>query len=194
MKTLFSFLAALLLASPAFAATPTYDIDHSHTRILFRLDHAGFSQLIGEFKDYEGYFTFDETVPEASSVEISVDVGSIETSSKELDGKLLSKQFFNEKEFPKITFQSAKIKTTGKNTGTLDGDLTMHGVTKPVTFDVTFNKGGEFMGMYKVGFSAKAVLKRSDFGLAEYVPIVSDEVTIEIQTEAVRRDVKPEKK
>lgn len=191
IRTLFSFLAPVFLALPAFAEAPTYDIDHSHTRIFFRLDHAGFSKLVGEFKDYEGYFTFDESVPEVSSVEVALKVRSIETSSKELDGKLLGKQFFNEKEFPKITFRSAKVKVTGKNTGTLDGDLTMHGITKPVTFDVTFNKGGEFMGTYKVGFSAKAVVKRSDFALAEYVPMVSDEVAIEVQTEGVRRDVKP---
>ncbi len=189
-----ALFATMLLSTPALAAVPTYDIDHSHTHIQFSVDHAGFSDLIGAFESYRGYFTFDEKTPEASAVEITIDVSSIETSSKELDGKLLGKDFFDAKQFPNIHFTSAKITRTGDNTGTLEGDLTMHGITKPFTFDVTFNKGGEFMGSYKVGFSATGKLKRSDFGLDKYVPTVSDEVTIHIETEGTRRDVTPKEK
>lgn len=182
---------SLLVSAPALAQAPTYDIDASHTRIFFRVDHAGFSDLVGEFKSYKGHFTFDEKAPETSAAEISIDVASVETSSKELDGKLLSSQFFDEKKFPSITFKSTKVTKTGDNKGTLSGDLTLHGVTKPITFDVTFNKGAEFMGSYKTGFTATASLKRSDFGVDKYVPTVSDEVVIEIETEGTRRDAKP---
>lgn len=185
--------AALLLSTPAYAMAPTYDIDHSHTHIQFRVDHAGFSALVGEFESYRGFFTFDEKTPEVSAVDVTIDVSSIETSSKELDGKLLGKDFFDAKQFPDIRFNSVKITRTGDNTGTLEGDLTMRGITKPLTFDVTYNKGGEFMGSYKVGFSATAKLKRSDFGLDKYVPTVGDEVTIHIETEGTRRDVTPPK-
>lgn len=184
-------LLFLTLAAPAYAEAPTYDIDHSHTRIFFRVNHAGFSDLVGEFKDYYGYFTFDEKTPEVAEADFSIKVGSIETSSKELDGKLLGKEFFDEKNYPTITFKSTKVTKTGENTGTLEGDLTMHGITKPLVFDVTFNKGGDFMGQYKVGFSAKTTLKRSDFGIDKYVPVVSDEVMVDIETEGVKRDVKP---
>lgn len=193
MKYLLAFLL-FFSASPALAEAPTYDIDASHTRVFFRVDHAGFSDLIGEFKDYSGYFTFDEKEPERSSVAVTLEVGSIETSSKELDGKLLSSQFFDAKKYPEIKFTSAKIARTGDKTGTLEGELTLHGVTKPFTMDVTFNKGAEFMGMYKVGFTATGKLKRSDFGIDKYVPTVGDEVTIEIETEGTKRDVAPPKK
>ncbi len=190
MNKIFLFLA-LLIASPAWAEAPTYDIDASHTRIFFRVNHAGFSDLIGEFKEYEGYFTFDSEKPESSTANITLDVDSIETSSKELDVKLMGDQFFNAKQFPAITFKSAKLTKTGENTGRLEGELTMHGITKPFALNVTYNKGAEFMGQYKVGFSATGTLKRSDFGLDKYVPTVSDEVTIEIETEGTRRDVTP---
>lgn len=192
MKYLFVFFS-LFVAAPAFAEAPTYDIDASHTRIFFRVDHAGFSDLIGEFNEYSGYFTFDENEPERSAVSMTIDVESIETSSKELDGKLLGAQFFDAKKYPEIKFTSAKITRTGGKTGTLEGDLSMHGVTKPFVMNVTFNKGADFMGQYKVGFTATGKLKRSDFGIDKYVPTVGDEVSIEIETEATRRDVMPPK-
>ncbi len=190
----YAFLSLALLASPAYAQVPTYDIDASHTRIFFRVDHAGFSDLVGEFTSYDGYFTFDAEKPESSTAEIAIKVDSIETSSKELDGKLVSSQFFNAGKFPEITFKSTKVTKTGEHKGTLEGELTMHGVTKPMLFNVSFNKGADFMGSYKTGFAATGTLKRSDFGIDKYVPTVSDEVRIEIQTEGVRRDVEPPKK
>lgn len=193
MKYLFVFLF-LIIASPAFAAAPTYDIDHGHTRIFFRVNHGGFSDLIGEFKEYEGYFTFDEMSPEASKADVTLKVGSIQTSSPELDKKLMGEEFFDEEKYPTITFKSTKVTKSSPNTGTLEGILTMHGVSKPLAFEVTLNKSGDFMGTYKAGFSAVATVKRSDFGLDKYVPLVSDEVMIDIEAEATRRDVTPVKK
>ncbi len=190
MKTLLCLIVLLFTAAPAYAEIPRYKIDHEHTRIFLKVNHAGFAMLIGEATQYHGYFTFDESVPEASSISIDIPVIGLRTSSEKLDEKLRGDEYFDAKNHPLITFRSAKIRKTGENTGTVDGDLSIKGVSKPFVLDVTFNKAAEFMGKYKAGFSATGTLKRSDYGLDKHIPAVSDEVIIEIEIEAIRLDKK----
>ncbi|MGE0754665.1 MAG: YceI family protein [Alphaproteobacteria bacterium] len=187
MRILSSILASLLLfASPAMAADENkYDFDKSHTRILFFIDHLGFSETVGDFTDYDGHFVFDEKEPAKSSVDVTLKVAGIRTVSQKLDEHLMNEDFFNEKKFPTIRFTSKEVKVTGKDTAEITGDVTMLGVTKPVTLHVKLNKVGFYpMGdVYAAGFTANATLKRSDFGMNHGLPMVGDDVRIEIYTE-----------
>lgn len=188
-------LTASLLSVPAFAADK-YAIDKSHTRILFYVNHLGFSDMIGEFTDYDGYFTFDAEKPQESEIEITLKPKGIRTSSKALDEKLQGADFFKSEQYPEIKFTGGKVNITGKNTGTVNGKVTMLGVTKPTTLNVHFNKAdyNKYSGDFIAGFSADASLKRSDFGMNSYIPAVGDEVLVKIQIEGINQTRKEQEK
>jgi len=181
-------LAFLLFALPAQAAHYIYD--PVHTQIMFSVNHLGLSNSHGKFSKFSGGFTFDKAAPEKSKVDVSIDTASINMDSKTWEDHLKSRDFFNVAQFPAMTFKSTKIVKTGDNTGTLTGDLTLLGVTKPVALDVTFNKEMPHP-MNKnmlAGFSAVGKLKRSDFGMNYGLPMVSDEVKLIIEVEGIRQD------
>lgn len=188
MKKLFALLA---IATTAFSnlalAADKYEIDKSHTRILFYVNHLGFSDMVGEFTDYDGHFTFDPKKPDDSSIEITLKPSGIRTSSEILDGKLQGADFFKSDQFPAIKFTSEKIKITSKNTGKISGTVSMLGIDKPATMNVKFNKAdyNPYSKNFTAGFSATAKLKRSDFGMISYLPAVGDEVRIEVQIEGI---------
>lgn len=179
------------LISPCFAADK-YEFDKSHMRILFFVNHIGFSDMVGEFTDYDGSFTFDPKKPEDSRVEISLKPSGIRTSSQKLDDDLQGEKFFNSDKFLEIKFVSTKIKVTGKNRGEVLGNLTMLGVTKPFTLKVRFNKADyhPISKDFVAGFSAEARLKRSDFGMDSYLPMVGDEVRVMVEAEGINIDQK----
>ncbi len=184
------FLALLLAAAPAVAATDKYTFDPAHTQILFSVGHLGFSHSHGRFNTFDGSFTFDEKNPTASTINVTVDTGSVDMGSKEWDDAVLGDALLNAKKFPKMTFKSNAVTKTGDKTGTVTGDLTLLGVTKPVTLDVIFNKSGNhpYTKNHLAGFSASATLKRSEFGMVKYLPDVGDDVTITIEVEGIRQD------
>ncbi|MFW0776719.1 MAG: YceI family protein [Rickettsiales bacterium] len=192
MKKLFATILVSLAMISAPALADRFEFDKGHTKILFFIDHMGFSQSVGEFTDYDGHFVFDEKAPEKSSVEVTLKPAGIRTSSVKLDEHLQNADFFNVEKFPDVTFKSTAVKVTGENTGEVTGDATMLGVTKPVTMKVTFNKAGihPYSKDYVAGFSAEATLKRSDFGMNYGIPNVGDEVRIEIYTEGISKDHK----
>lgn len=183
--------AALAFTLPAAAqAADTYQIDAAHTHVGFTISHLGFSETYGVFKNVSGTLTLDQAKPQASKVDVTIDVASIDTASEGRDEHLKGPDFFDIAKYPAMTFKSTKVKVTGKDTATVTGDLTLHGVTKPVGLVVKFNKAGESpiaKGRYVAGFSALGKLKRSDFGIKTYLPLIGDEVTIAISTEAVRQ-------
>ncbi len=197
MRLLTLLLSIFMFASPAFA-DDKFAFDKSHTRILFFINHMGFSETVGEFTMYDGNFVFDEKEPTKSSVEVTLKPEGIRTPSPELDKHLQNQDFFNTAKFPNITFKSKEIKVTGKNTGEAHGDLTMLGVTKPVILRITLNKADYHMmtGSYVAGFSAEATVKRSEFGMNYGIPMVGDEVKLLVHTEGVndsrKRPVNPE--
>jgi polyisoprenoid-binding protein YceI len=188
-KTLLVLLS--VYSVPSFAADK-YEFDKSHTRILFYINHLGFSDMVGEFTDYDGHFTFDPQNPEDSSVEVTLKPSGIRTSSKALDDKLQGDSFFKTDKFPTIKFTSKKIKILGEKTGEVEGIATMLGVSKPTTMTVHFNKADyhPFTQNFMAGFSASATLKRSEFGMDSYLPDIGDEVRIEVQTEGINMDRK----
>jgi polyisoprenoid-binding protein YceI len=190
MRKLFlSFL--VLAATPAFAAD-RYEFDKSHTNILFFIGHMGFSEMVGRFTDFDGYFLFDPKKPEDSKIDVTLKPKGIKTSSEGLDEHLQKPEFFNTEKFPEIHFVSTAIKVTGEKTGDVTGDATMLGVTKPVVLHVMLRKA-DFRPMiqdFAAGFHAEATLKRSDFGMTQGIPLVDDEVHLIIETEGVNVDMK----
>lgn len=187
--------ALLLVASSAFAANPpagTFDIDAAHSKVGFAIKHLVISTVEGRFKTFDGKIVIGDKL-ETSSVVANVDVNSIDTGVAKRDDHLKSPDFFNtgKKGFEKMTFKSTGITGTPE-AFKMTGDLTMHGVTKKVTFDGNF--GGAVVGMQKeerVAFTATSKINRKDFGLTwgktvEAGPVVGDEVTITLQVEATK--------
>ncbi len=185
-QTLLASVLALVSAQ-AFAAAETYTIDGSHTQANFTWTHFGFSNPSAGFNDISGTIKFDAEHPTQSSVDVSIAIGSLNTHVEKLDEHLKKADFFDAEKFPTATFKSNKIvKGSAKNAFMVTGDLTIHGVTKPVTLDATLNRA-EVHPMSKkptVGFDASTTIKRSDFGMGAYVPNVSDEIRIHLTTEA----------
>ena len=187
-------LALALFATPVIAETPasvaTYEIDTSHTYLGFAISHLGFSTTYGRFTDVSGSITFNEENPEASSVEVRIVPASLYTGHEERDKHVRGKDFLNVEEFPEMSFISTAIERTGEKTGKITGDLTLHGVTKPVTLEATFTRMGEYpmqKGVKAIGFEATGNLKRSDFGIETYLPAIGDEVSITISLEAMQK-------
>ncbi len=180
-------LAAMFALAPgaALAADP-YTIDPNHTQVEYTYTHMGFSHITGRLNQVEGDFLFDAKDPTRSSIQVHVPIASITVGVPSLDKELVGESFFDAAKFPLATFQSTSVTSTGKDKLAVAGDLTIHGVTKPATFDVTINKIGiyPFKNVPGVGVDAVTTIKRSDFGVSKYVPNSSDEVTIHVTMEA----------
>jgi polyisoprenoid-binding protein YceI len=189
MKRALAF-AALLVATPAAAQNlapdqiqpGTYTIDSKETLVRYGVIHMGFSEFWGTFPDAAGTLTIDPKNVSGAKLDVTVPVVGLETTNRELNGELFSDTFFFAEKFPKMHFVSTSVTRTGPTTAKVTGDLTIHGITKPVTLDVTFGGAGPnaFNKVPTLGFSAHGQVNRSDFGLGKYVPIVSDATTITI--------------
>ncbi len=182
-------LATLLAASSnyALAATTEYQIDPQHTATLFSWNHFGFSNPTANFDDVQGTITVDDKQPQKSSVSVTIPVKSINSHVEALDKEFLTEDWFNEAKYPNITFKSTKVQAKDKKHFKITGDLTVKGVTKPVVLDATLNGMGEHPMAKKqaIGFNATTSFKRSDFGIKQYIPAVSDEIKVNITTEAL---------
>lgn len=162
-----------------------YALDKSHAKVVFSINHLGFSTYYGFFTALAGSLDLDPAAPAKSALSVTINFAGMVTTDPELDQKLKSDSFFDVAKFPTATFKSTSIELTGEGTGKLVGDLTLHGVTKPVTLDVTFNGAGTppMTQLYVVGFDAVGTLKRSDFGISNFIPLVGDEVELRISCE-----------
>jgi polyisoprenoid-binding protein YceI len=185
MKHFFSTIFVLLLSVSA-ANAATYTLDKDHTRVIYFVSHLGFSNFMGHFNDISGTVDFNPSKAEASKVDVTINAKSVSMDTKVLDEHLQGKDYFNTDQFPTIVFKSTGITKTGTDTGKMTGNVTLLGVTKPMTLDVKLNKKGfnEFAKAAAVGFSATGTIKRSDFGMKTLVPLVSDDVTLRIEVEA----------
>lgn len=206
------FAAALLLAAcsppqqpnsePPSAPAPvaadipagTYTLDHAHSTVVFRVSHIGFSMYTAQFADIDATLELDPANPARSRVQATIPVRSLDIPPPP-EGfleTLLGPQWFDAAQFPDITFRSTSVEPTGPNTARITGDLTLHGVTRPIALDATFNGGYAGHPLdpnARVGFSARGSFKRSDFGMALGVPPpgstmgVGDDVDFAIETE-----------
>lgn len=179
-------LLSVFFAAPAFAAPVEFVIDPGHTQIEFTYSHFGYSNITVRFDQVEGSVVYDAENPAASSATATIAIDSMDSGVDKLDAHLKSPEFFDGPTFAKAEFKSTAVEAAGEGKLKMTGDLSIHGVTKPVTLEVTINKVAEHP-MKKVltaGFDASTTIKRSDFGVGAYVPAVSDEVRIDITLEA----------
>lgn len=186
-RILLAAALGLAFAGTASAAALTYKIDPNHTDVVASWSHFGFSNPVAHFGKVDGTITYDPAKPAASKVEVTIPLDGLDSHVADFDEHLKSADFFDAAKYPTITFKSTKVEAAGAKKLKVTGDLTVHGVTKPAVLDVTINKVGE-QPMAKraaAGFDATTTLKRSDFGIAKYVPNVSDEIKIRITTEAI---------
>ncbi|MDH3661159.1 MAG: YceI family protein [Alphaproteobacteria bacterium] len=189
----FALAAALLTGpSPSKAEPAEFLLDPDHTYITFFVSHIGYSDLAGMFLESSGSFTYDEDAKELKNAKITVNTDSVFSNHTERDKHLKSADFLNTREFPEMTFVATKAEKLSDTEGKVTGDLTLLGVTKPITLDVTYNKAGNYPfgdGHYALGFDATASFKRSDFGMSYGVDgnIVGDEIKLVIGVEGIRQ-------
>lgn len=189
IRRLITAVAALLAAAPLYAVT--YTFEPQHTQGVIRWNHLGFANPTAQFNTVEGTLEFDPADPTRSSVAVTIPLTSMSTGVPDLNDDFRSSDFFDFANFPTATFKSRRIeKGATPDTLKVAGELSVHGITKPVMLDVTINKVGTNPRnqVPTVGFEAMATLKRSDFGLGLYVPQVSDEIRIHITAEAAEKN------
>ncbi len=179
-------LAGLLGVAVSVQAAPvTYKLDPGHTMVLFSWNHFGFSNPTAELGLGTGTLVFDEQNPAKSSVDVTLPMAHLDTHVPALDEHLKKADFFDADKYPTVSFKSTRVQALGGHKFKVTGNLTVHGVTKPVVLDATLNKVGvhPMSKAQSIGFDATTTIKRSDFGVSAYVPNVSDAITIRITTE-----------
>jgi polyisoprenoid-binding protein YceI len=182
----FSIVTALGLSTAAVAAD-RYTLDPSHSFPRFEINHFGFSTHRGQFNKTAGKLMLDRAA-KSGSIEVTVQTASISTGDPKLEEHLRSPDFFNVDKFPVMTFKSKAIKFNGDVPANATGELTLLGVTRPLTLTISQVKCAihPYNKKEDCGAEVSGVLKRSDFGMKNYIPAVGDEVTLHIQVEAWR--------
>lgn len=194
-------VAALVLGTSASrrlaAQMATYRLDKDYTAINFSWSHLGLTRQSARVTAAEGRVNFDPANPEASAIEVTMKAANITSGIRDFDLLLKSPEYFNAAQFPLITFKSTAIRQLSDKTGQVMGDLTIKGITRPVALNVVWNYSGEhplakvnpnYLDVQVAGFSATAVLRRSDWDLSRAIPLVSDEVRLSIETELLRSE------
>jgi polyisoprenoid-binding protein YceI len=168
---------------PAKVPPGNYVIEPYHTQVLFSVNHFGFTNFYGNFSNVSGGLVLVAKKPAATTVNITVPVKSVSTTSAKLNEELVEPDWLDAARFPFMAFHSTAVKLTGKTTADVTGTLTLHGVTKPLTLHATFiGAGVNILDQHEtVGFQLTGTLKRSDFGVSKYVPLVSDEIQLTIE-------------
>jgi polyisoprenoid-binding protein YceI len=175
---------SVVLATSALAAPMVYKTDANHTFVRFSYSHMGFSTQESRFDKVTGTVTYDPAA-KSGSVDISIDTKSVDTGSDLFNQHIQGADFLDTANFPTATFKSTAVKFDGDKPVSVEGNLTLKGVTKPITLTVTSFKSGEnMMKKQAVGADATAKIKRSEFNMGKYVPMVSDDVTLTISLEA----------
>ncbi len=177
----------LVLSRGAVAAEYEIDIEGMHAAIQFRIIHLGYSVLTGRFNDFGGSFTWDKDNPGASSVNVTIQTASLDSNHAERDKHLREADFLDVEKYPEATFKSTSYNGDA-SAGELDGILTLHGVSKPITIDIEFiGEGDDPWGGYRAGFEGNVTLRRSDFGMMYDLGPRSDEMELDLYIEGVRK-------
>lgn len=184
-KLLCQLLMCFIGFIPVVQAAETLIIDNKHSYVLWKIKHLGFSTQSGKWY-VNGSLMLDKDKPENSKVDVTIKIADIVTGIPEMDQHLMGKLFFDVAQYPTAHFVSNKVEVTGKDTAKVEGTLTLHGVSRPVTLMVTLNKVGQnpITDRTTVGFNATTEIKRSDFGIKGFLPQVGDEVQLDISAEA----------
>ena len=189
--------AAFVAGTASGVRADTWVFDKPSTEIRFSWDYLGLSRRSARFTDVDGALDFAPTDPDSGAVEVTIRAASVSTGSREFDDLLKSADFFAISGNPRITFRSKGVTRTGEKTGEIPGELTILGVTRPVTLTTNWNFTGEhplgvsnptYQGKWVSGFSATTKILRSDFGMKRGIPMVSDEVRIDIEAVFIRKE------
>jgi polyisoprenoid-binding protein YceI len=184
--------AGMLLAGAASAQTVqsgAYTLEPTHAEIVFSVSHFGYSNYFGQFPGATGTLTLDGADPAKSEVDVTVPTATVMTASPKLNDELKSADWLDSTAFPTMKYHSTKIVMTGEKTADVYGDLTLHGVTKPLVLKATFKRGAVFPmnQKYMIGFDAVGHLKRSDFGVSKYATMgLGDDVDLIISAPFVK--------
>lgn len=176
--------SAALFTAPAFAAD--YEVDGVHTFANFAIQHLGAGHSHGRFNKIEGKLTFDEADPTKSKLSLTIDASTVDTANAKRDDHLRGPDFFNVKQFPKITFESTAWAKTGDKTFNVTGNLTFHGVTKSITVPVTHTGTGKgFKGETLIGFDTAFTIDRTEYGVDWKPEVLGKAVKLNFSLEAV---------
>ncbi len=175
----------LAAAASASLAAETYQLEKSHVDLLFAINHLGFTQKHGSFRDLDATLQYDAAHPEKSQVTVTVKTDSIDTGFAQRDSDVKSDKFLDVAKYPEMRFVSTKVTPGPQDTLVVEGNLTLHGVTRPLTLNARLNKSAPnpFDKKPTLGFSASGTLKRSDYGVSTYLPMIGDEIAITIDAE-----------
>jgi len=178
-------LAPNVNTDPTALKAGNYALDAKHASLIFKIGHLGFSQYVGRFERFDVSLEFDQENAAAARIEAVIDMTSLDVANDDFAATLMGPNWFDAGQYPEAIFRSTGIEVTADNTGVMTGDLTLHGVTQPITMDVIFNGGGNdrLRGAYVIGLSARAKLDRRAFGVDRFNGLVSDMVEIEIEAE-----------
>lgn len=193
-RTLLATTALMATLSTAGQADMArYELDPTHTVVYFTVDHIGYAKTLGIFTELAGSFSYDLDTQELQDVQVTIEAGSVNTFNKARDGHVRKSDFLHVSAHPQITFVASGGTPTNDTTGTVTGDLTILGQTRPVTLDVTLNRVADYPFGHKrevLGLSMTATIQRSAFGMTYGVDngLVGDEVTINIETEAIKTE------
>lgn len=188
-KSLLGLTAAAMLLSTGAASAADYKIDKQgqHAFVQFRIQHLGYSWLYGTFKDFDGSFTFDEADPSKDKVNVTINTNSVDTNHAERDKHLRSGEFLNVAKFPQATFVSTGVKKDGDELD-ITGNLTLNGVTKPVTLEAKkLGEGKDPWGGYRAGFEAETKIALKDFNITTDLGPASQDVQLMISVEGIRQ-------
>jgi polyisoprenoid-binding protein YceI len=168
--------------NPLTVKAGTYQIEPTHTQVDFSVLHFGFTYYSGVFSNVSGTLKLNPARPLAARLDVTIPISSVQTTSALLDKRLKGPDWFDAAKYPTATFVSTKVTPTGANTAQVEGNLTIRGVTQPETLSVRFIGAGvnPMDKFYTVGFEAVGTIKRSQFGVAAFIPAVSDAVTLNI--------------
>ena len=186
MMRIIAMAGVMLAATAGHAAPVAYQIDSDHTDIVWQASHFGFSKSVGEFTASKGVLMLDEDNPAATTLEVSIDMNSLQTGSAKFDEHLKSEDFFDVKKYPSAQFKSTGVEITSDRSAMVTGDLTMHGETHPIQVAVTLNKlaVNDFNGKQTAGFSATAPIDRTLWGVSYGTPGIPALVELRIESEA----------
>lgn len=189
---MFTFTALALMgssSSPLQTQGITYRVDPVHSTVLFRVKHMNTAYVYGRFDKFTGTIVVNERDPAQSSVELEIDLNSVDTGNSQRDDHLRSPDFFNTRQYPRATFKSTRVRKINDTTVEVRGNLTLRGVTKPLTARVTFTgKGRNPRGQEIIGFETTFTIKRSEFGVNYGLNGgLSDEVRMTVSVEAIRQ-------
>ncbi|MXP58992.1 YceI family protein [Pantoea sp. Taur] len=188
-KTLLTLSAASLLGTSLLASAADYKFDKEgqHAFVQFRIQHLGYSWLYGTFKDFDGTFSFDEANPASDKVSVTLNTASLDTNHAERDKHIRSADFLNTAKFPQATFASTAVKKEG-NDYKITGDLTLNGVTKPITLDARLlGEGKDPWGGYRAGFEAHGEIVLKEFNITKDLGPASQKAELIVSVEGVRQ-------